>query len=335
MDQGYFFYNERFQAHQNRVMEDFRRMATRPAAHAGTVYKHQARELEAQLGSYFRPPDGPGDTWTEALKPTPKALVAPHIDFHRGGPWYAWTYRELVNTEGADLYLLLGTSHCGGSLPFSATLKDFETPLGLVETDKEFILELQRSYGPDLLVDEYLHRVEHSLELQVVFLKYITYLQDCRRGQSRPFKIVPLLVSSFHEMVRNGTLPEKDSLVGDFLLRLREQIARESRQVCIVAGVDLAHVGAQFGDRESLTPSFLSWVEAEDLRLIEYLVALDCSGFFHEVAKDQDRRRICGFAPLYSLMQLLNGNRGRMLKYKQAVTPETGSAVTFTSIVFW
>ena len=57
----------------------------------------------------------------------------------------------------------------------------------------------------------------------------------------------------------------------------------------------------------------------------------DAPGFFREIAKDQDRRRICGFSPLYSLIHLLEGGRGRNLKYTQALTPETGSAVTFTS----
>ena len=332
LDRDYFFYNERFLNRQNEVVEDFRRLPARPPAHAGTVYQQDAGALEAQLEAYFHAPDGPGAAESHP-RPTPKALVAPHIDFHRGGPWYAWAYRELMNSEGADLYVLLGTSHCGGSTPFIVTPKDFETPLGLVETDKEFVRRLQEKYEADLFVDEYLHRAEHSLEFQVVFLKYIANLQS-RRGSSRSFKIVPILVSSFHDMVQDGRLPQEEALVGSFLRRLRHQVELESRRVCFVAGVDLAHVGAQFGDRDAITPSFLDWVEAEDLRLIERLVALDGPGFFHEIAKDQDRRRICGFSPLYSLIQLLDGSRGKMLKYRQAFTPATGSAVTFTSVVF-
>jgi MEMO1 family protein len=93
-------------------------------------------------------------------------------------------------------------------------------------------------------------------------------------------------------------------------------------------------VGRQFGDREPITDDFLKWVEQEDRSLVERLAALDAPGFFHEVAKDQDRRRICGFSPLYSLIHLLDGTRGIQLKYSQAFTPETGSAVTFTSLIF-
>ena len=64
------------------------------------------------------------------------------------------------------------------------------------------------------------------------------------------------------------------------------------------------------------------------------LEQLDAPGFFQAIAKDQDKRRICGFSPLYSLIRLLDGAQGKHLKYSQAFTPETGSAVTFTSVIF-
>jgi AmmeMemoRadiSam system protein B len=118
------------------------------------------------------------------------------------------------------------------------------------------------------------------------------------------------------------------------LTALRELAAQEARRVCFVAGVDLAHVGRQFGDREPITDDYLKWVESEDRELVDRLTALDAPAFFNAIAKDQDKRRICGFSPLYSLIHLLDGARGKHLKYSQAFTPETGSAVTFTSLIF-
>jgi hypothetical protein len=70
------------------------------------------------------------------------------------------------------------------------------------------------------------------------------------------------------------------------------------------------------------------------LKSIEKLAVSDAEGFFHEIAKDQDRRRVCGFSPLYSLAYLMRGRQGRLLKYDQAFTQATGSAVTFTSMVY-
>ncbi len=334
LDHHYFLYSERFEEHQRKTIEEFRSLPTRPPAHAGTVYKEDPLELRQQLEGYFKSPEGPGKPTQDRADGTPRAIVAPHIDFHRGGPSYAWAYKELAKSPGADLYILLGTSHCGGENPFTATLKDFATPLGTVETDKEFVRQLEKNYEGDLFAEEYLHRAEHSLEFQVVYLQYAAILRAELTGSHRPFRIVPILVSSFHPMVQSHTLPEKDARIGDFLAALRTLAEKETRRVCFIAGVDLAHVGMQFGDPKPITPDFLRWVEEEDQRLIERLASLDARGFFHEIAKDQDRRRICGFSPLYSLIHLLDGSRGRHLKYGQAFTPETGSAVTFTSMVF-
>jgi AmmeMemoRadiSam system protein B len=334
LDHHFYLDGRRFLEHREKIVEEFSRLPIRPPAHIGGVYQDEPERLRAQLEGYFNAPDGPGAPRLEGQRPAPKALVAPHIDFHRGGDCYAWAYKQLAESEGADLYILLGTSHSGGSNPFTATLKDFATPVGVVETDKDFVRELERDYSGDLFAEEHLHRIEHSIEFQVVFLQYLADAKARLLGEKRPFKIAPILVSSFHLMVQSGAPPERDPQIANFLRALKRLVEKEGRRVCLIAGVDLAHVGAQFGDQHPITPDFLKWVGDEDRRLIEKLGALDGAGFFHEIAKDQDRRRICGFAPLYSLIHLLDGARGRNLKYSQAFTGETGSAVTFTSMVF-
>ena len=200
---------------------------------------------------------------------------------------------------------------------------------------RDFVNRLQAACDEDCFVDEYLHRGEHSLEFQVLFLKYAAQKRAAlTREPERPFKIVPILVSSFHSALVSRTLPEKNGTVGTFLRVLRRMAEQDSRKVCFVAGVDLAHVGRQFGDREPITEDFLKWVESEDRELVDRLARLDAPGFFNEIAKDQDKRRICGFSPLYSLIHLLEKPQGQHLKYSQAFTPETGSAVTFTSVLF-
>jgi AmmeMemoRadiSam system protein B len=335
LDQHYYLDSERFRDYKNAVVLEFRNQTTRVPAHVGGVYKADPEELKTQLEGFFSAPNGPGLPNSQLAGSTPRAIVAPHIDFHRGGPAYAWAYKPLAESDGADLYILLGTSHYSGQTPYILTLKNFATPLGLVETDRDFVQRLQAKCAEDCFTDEYLHRGEHSLEFQVVFLKYLAQQRAALTGRpEKPFKIVPILVSSFHSAVVNQTLPEKDSAVGTFLRTLRDLAALERRRVCFVAGVDLAHVGRQFGDREPITDDFLKWVESEDQKLVNRLVALDAPGFFNAVAKDQDKRRICGFSPLYSLIHLLDGARGNHLKYSQAFTPETGSAVTFSSLIF-
>jgi AmmeMemoRadiSam system protein B len=335
LDEHYYLQTERFGKHRDAIVGEFSRLPSRAPAHAGGVYRTDAAALARQLDGYFSAPDGPGLPAAQTRVAPPKAIVAPHIDFDRGGPGYAWAYKPLVESDGADLYILLGTSHCGGKTHYILTMKDFETPLGSAETDKEFVGRLQSASQEDCFADEYLHRGEHSLEFQAVFLKYAAQKRAAMTGRpEKPFKIVPILVSSFHSSIAGQTPPERDSAVATFLRTLRGLAERETRQVCFVAGVDLAHVGRQFGDREPITEDFLKWVEGEDRELVSRLLELDAPGFFDNIARDQDRRRICGFSPLYSLIQLLNGVHGSQLNYSQAFTPETGSAVTFTSVIF-
>ena len=335
LDQYYYLQSEQFESYRREVMLEFRRLPTRVPAHMGGVYKADPAELTAQLDGYFSAAGGPGAPSGRIEGSIPKAVVAPHIDFHRGGPAYAWAYKSLAESDGADLYILLGTSHCGGRSPYILTLKDFDTPLGLVKTDKEFVTRLEAACDEDCFVDEYLHRGEHSLEFQVLFLKYAAQKRAALTGEpEKPFQIVPILVSSFHSALASHTVPEKNATVETFLRTMRKMVEQESRKVCFVAGVDLAHVGRQFGDRDPITDEFLKWVESEDRELVSRLVELDAPGFLQNLAKDQDRRRICGFSPLYSLIHLLNGVHGTPLKYGQAYTPETASAVTFTSVIF-
>lgn len=335
LDEHYFLDSERFASRQSAAVSEFAQLRSRPAAHVGGVYKADPEDLFVQLDGYFAAPDGPGLPSTERSAPAPKAIVAPHIDFHRGGPAYAWAYKPLVESEGADLYIVLGTCHCSGRTPYILTAKDFETPLGPVETDKNFVAQLQAAAPEDLFLDEYLHKGEHSIEFQTVFLKYAARKRAALAGQTeKPFKIVPILVSSFHSALMRGTPPESERGVGAFLRALGSMAAADPRKVCFVAGVDFAHVGRQFGDREAITAEFLKWVEGEDSELLNRLLERDRAGFFQHLVKDHDRRRICGFSPLYSLIHLLNGAEGKLLKYGQAFTPETGSAVSFASVVF-
>ena len=62
----------------------------------------------------------------------------------------------------------------------------------------------------DFFADEYLHRGEHSIEFQVLYLKYIAQKRAELTGlPERPFKIVPILVASFHSMMMDRTAPEQ------------------------------------------------------------------------------------------------------------------------------
>jgi hypothetical protein len=347
-DAAGFLDSDRFRERRRALEDAFRLSPVRPAAHAGGAYAGDAVELRVQIDGFFSGPDGPGlaingDFSTDpvaspsaaapqAISPSAaapqtrtRALIAPHIDFHRGGSTYAWAYREVLERSDADLYVVLGTCHAGMPDPFAVTLKPYDTPLGPVPVDREFYDALSRRAGQDLLASEPAHRAEHSIEFQAVMLQHIV-------GRRRPFAILPVLASYLHESLLSGGDPEADPRLPRFVDALRETMAASSRRVCLVAGVDLAHVGPRFGDPKRNTATSLARVERDDRAMLESVVGVDARGFYAGVAADHDARRICGLSPIYTLLRLLPEARGRLLRYTQWADPQ--GAVTFCAVAF-
>lgn len=325
LDEHGFMDSPRFAARRAAVDGEFLAAPVRPAAHAGGAYPAEPEALRRAFDAFFTGPDGPGPVPAPAAAgPGPvRALVAPHIDFHRGGPAYAWAYRELAAGGGADLFVILGTCHAGMADPFALTGKDYETPLGPVPVDRQLVEALARRAGPDCLASEAAHRAEHSIEFQAVFLRYLL-------GR-REFTVIPILASFAHEALARGAGPEDDPRVARFLDALAGTLAASGRRAVIVAGADLAHVGPRFGDPEPVGAADRARIEAEDRAMLAAVEAGDAAAFFAAVAADGDRRRICGLSPIYALLRLVGGPGG-LRRYAQ--WPDPQGLVSFASVVF-
>jgi MEMO1 family protein len=324
LDDAGFLDSPRFAERRRRIEEAWLASPSRPAAHAGGAYAGDADALRSQIDGFFIHPEGPGHPVSLTAPRRLRGLIAPHIDFHRGGPTYAWAYRALLERSDADLFIILGTCHGGMADPFAATLKPYDTPLGPAEVDHGFFEALRRRYRDDLLASETAHRSEHSIEFQVVMLR--------RLLGHRPFTILPVLASFLHESVWTGAAPEADPRVPRFLDALGESIAGSSLKVCVIAAVDLAHVGPRFGDVEANTPAFLERVAREDRKMLESVTAPDPGAFFASVAADGDSRRICGLSPIYAFLRALPGASGELLRYSQ--WPDPQGTVSFCAAAF-
>jgi AmmeMemoRadiSam system protein B len=326
LDQGYFLDSPRYAERVREVREEYLRAPERPAALAGLAYEKDPARLRAEIASYFTRPGGPGQIPSPRGDGAPlSGLISPHIDPRRGGAAYAHAYGELLTRERPELVVILGTSHGMGGQLFTATVKDYATPLGTVATDREFLGRLAARYtAGDLLAEELAHRNEHSIEFQALFLAWAI--------GTAGYRIVPILVGSFHEMVASGETPGFDGRVRGFIDALREEIAGETRRTLILAGVDFAHVGRKFGDNFAADEKVAEWVKTADLALIENIKRGDPEGFFADIAREQDARKICGLSPMYTQLELLRGRQGRLLMHDIAMEPQTESAVSFASL---
>jgi AmmeMemoRadiSam system protein B len=316
----------RFADHRAKVEEEFQHARCRPARLAGTSYPADPEALRAELRGYFDADGGPGATPPSSLAGRLTGLIAPHIDFTRGGPCYAWGYRELAGALPVDRWVILGTVHVPIRRPFALTRKGFETPLGSADIDRECIESLLGRVGEQYLEDEFAHRGEHSIEFQSVFLRHLV-------PAGRPVRVVPILCGSFHRFVEGRRTPAAGDEVEEFLGALGEVLAAQGGRTVILASADLAHVGPQFGDALPVAPGQLREVEAADREMLRSVEAGDAEAFFLAVARDGDRRRICGLPPVYAMLRILGESQGRLLRYAQ--WPDPNGTVTFAALALY
>jgi hypothetical protein len=313
----------------SRFLDDYRAQRIRPAAHAGASYPADAGALRAQLARYFADAEGSGPLSESGRNghPRVRGILSPHIDFARGGPTYTHAYRELVERSDADVFVIFGVAHSPCRRRFAATRKDFQTPLGVARTDQEFVDAIESSVGPSLFDDELAHRNEHSVEFQVVFLQHLL-------GDRRDFTIVPILVGSFHDlMVRKGE-PIDDPEVARFVAAVRHAEATRGKRVAYIGGIDLCHVGPQFGDPGPVRDATLDEVRRFDAALLDRARAADAAGWFGHAAEVRDRWRVCGLSATYTMLHAMGPANGRLLKYHQAVDARRTCCVTIASVAY-
>ncbi|MCB0311090.1 MAG: AmmeMemoRadiSam system protein B, partial [Bdellovibrionales bacterium] len=293
LDEGLFLHGPRFHAAEQAIKLGFSQRTSRPAALAGLSYALDPVKLSEQLSAYLD---------SASVKGSQKnliCLVAPHIDYQRGWRTYGATYANLLS-DNIDLYVVVGTAHQYSRRMFHLTLKDFETPLGSLQCDREFVGSLARLYGEERsFADEILHRQEHSLELQMPFIKFL-------RGEAM---IAPILVGSFHQMLNSGKSPEEFEEYETFASALSETISdqiRAGRSVAFVAGVDMAHVGRAFGDSGSLTAEFMQQVKDRDHEYLRAVSNQSKRSLWEHIESDVDARRICGFPTMYTIIDVLD-----------------------------
>lgn len=328
LEENLFLQGDRFQEALRKKEEEFKRATVREAAFAGKSYEGDPDRLRVQFEGYFSGPEGPGPVGGKKGMNGLRGVVAPHIDFQRGGFCYAFAHREIWESNSFDSFVVFGTAHTFMKNAFCLTRKNFVTPLGMLTADEELIDAIQSRCPYDLFKDEGVQRSEHSIEFQCVFLRYLY-------SEPVSLRIVPILCGSFHEAIEKGVSPVELEPVRQFIEALKASLSSLGRKVCCIASADLAHMGLQFGDREGIREYDLRILGGEDEEMLGYVERMDAEGFFSSILKERDRRRICGLPAIYSMLKILDAKKGRLLKYGQAFTPETESVVSFASLAFY
>ena len=309
--------------------EQFAAAPQRVPAHAGTGYADEPGALRLQLDEYL------SDFRAPATHPL-IGLAAPHVSPWGGWQSYAAAYGRLSGTAKQQAMgktiVVLGTSHYGQPERFGLTRKPFVTPLGQLQPDLEMIDWLARRAGESVVMEDYCHAIEHSLEFQCVFLQQMLASPT---KSPEPLKIVPILCGPFVQALLSGEPPEYNDHVLRFFEALGEMNEMFAGQLFWVLGIDLAHVGRRYGDEFTAIVGQGETIETEeeDRARLAAVCAGESEEFFSLVAPHQDHLKWCGFAPLYTFLQAVPRARGQVLRYDQWNIDEQ-SVVSFAALEF-
>lgn len=295
----------------------YRQQPYRPPALAELSYPDSPEALGQLLNGYGR-----GDDLASWQPWRGRGLISPHIDYQRGGPVYSkvWQRAKTAVLE-ADLVIIFGTDHNGGPGTFTLTHVPYATPYGVLPARNDIVDKVADAIGPEnAFAEELHHRQEHSIELTAVWLHHIYHEAG---AEAKP--MLPVLVGSFQHFVQNGVHPANDPILQTALEVLKGATA--TLKVLAVASVDFAHVGPAFGDDYLMTPERRSQLQQTDDFLLQAIIRGDAASFYNQIAATENSNKVCGFSPIYLMLNYLGTTEGVQVAYEHCPADEADESL--------
>ncbi len=244
------------------------------------------------------------------------AGIVPHAGWIYSGAVAAKVFKCISARSAPDTFVLLGAVHTWRPHGISVYAHgSWETPLGEVEIDEEVAGRLLDLLGDDIAEDPAAHDGEHSIEVQVPFIKHLC--PDAR--------IVPVAVPPDDTHIKGKKIGEAVSTIG--------------KKIVVVGTTDLTH----YGDAYGFTPygyggGAKKRMKENDFRIIELALNM----ISEDIRKEAERNHnACGsgaLAATVSAAEAMGARRGYLLEYTTShdVTGEDEfvMAVGYAGIVF-
>jgi len=112
-------------------------------------------------------------------------------------------------------------------------------------------------------------------------------------------------------------------------------LSEAGRTYCVIAGAELAHLGMRYGDKAPPTDFSFHRAMQHDLEMLKPVEELKPEEFAAYIQKENDQRRISGFSAIYSLLRLIQAEKGQVLRYDRGITDQYNSTVTYASMAFF
>ena len=284
---------------------------------AGQFYEGSENKLKERLKMCFLDERGP-ETLPKIEKGDIKikGLVVPHAGYIYSGPIAAHSYNFLAKNGFADNFIILGPNHTGmGSGVAVMTEGVWETPLGEVPINEK----LAKLLFKDIIdKDDNAHSYEHSIEVQLPFLQYIS--------EKKEFNFVPICMA----MQDFETSSEVGNIIADSIKQIKEKTV-------IIASTDFSHAGFDYMSAPPEGMRVDEYAEKQDHHAISQILKMNPKGLIDTVQKNGIS--MCGYGPVAAMLiasKVLGASKAELLKYGSSyeVHPST-SCVGYGSIAIY
>ncbi|MBL9118314.1 MAG: AmmeMemoRadiSam system protein B [Phycisphaerae bacterium] len=284
-----------------------------PVTASGSLGKDEA-ECRSRLDGWLEKTEDP------ELETPATGIIAPHLDYGRGWPVYASSYRCFDRAARPDRVVILGTNHFGVGDGVVMTDLGFRTPLGAVPADQGLIGRLRSSLGDRLFIDQLDHLPEHSIQLHLPWIQH-------RWGDVQvaaaliPDPLTPMIANDGARVSR----PE-------FVSAMVDALAAEGGVTYVVASSDLSHVGPQFGEPVAVNDQRKIEVERHDRELMGKYLSADPKQFLEACEWTKNPTRWCSIGNMTAALEIVRPSVVELVDYRQACDQQGSAMVTSCSM---
>ena len=236
------------------------------------------------------------------------ALILPHAGYQYSGQTAAMALKA-VKKEYKRI-IIIGPTH---RVPMEEMLSvpkvtHYQTPLGLVPTDTEFIDKLlQYPVFQDI---QQANEYEHSVQIEIPLLQY----------KWKDFKIVPIVAGQCSMQ----TISEAASILNSLA----------DRDTLVIASSDFVHYGPNY-DYVPFTENVPEQIKNLDMGAYQYIAQMDSRGFLEY--RNKTGATICGYVPIAILLSMLDkSSQAHLINYAASgqLTGDFSNSVSYLSIAF-
>ena len=272
----------------------------REPAVSGAFYPSGKDELANIIDGYVKEARIPHDV-EDAL-----AYVAPHAGYAYSGRTAAYAFSAMLGKKDIELvetFIVVGPNHTGDGKPVSLSMQDWKTPIGIAQNDRELSDIIAKTKG--IAKDESAHRSEHSVEVQLPFIKQLFPDAKC------------CMVCMMDQRVEAAQLLSS---------AIANAVKETGRKAVVLASSDFNHYEPR------------AVAQRKDKPLFDMLESMDLTGFY--TRKEEQNESACGYGPIATalLYAQKEGGVGKgLLLHSSDSGDETGdieSVVDYAAFAF-